>query len=239
MSSLVGSARRGRGREFVALLTACSVAACGPTYPPPRIRSAAPSAPKSSVGSDQETAAAPSGDTEPEETEATSSTDTPEEAEATDADETDESEPPATPPPAPSASTPAPAPALTYAQLTNAKGIVRYRLLIHGNPVDPAKAFRCYSGCRQAPTEEVYLECLSQCPGFEVEGGALCGPDEGIPNSVCIVHRPPAPRQEPTAGAVVAAVILNVVVLFSLVSLCNASASQCGLGYGYRPYSRY
>jgi hypothetical protein len=118
-------------------------------------------------------------------------------------------------------------------------GTVRYRLLIHGNRVDPAQAFRCYGGCRQAATETAYLECLSQCPGFEVEGGAVCGPDEGIPNSVCIVRRPPAPRDEPRTGAVVAMVLLNIVVLFSLVSICNASASQCGFGNSYRPYSRY
>jgi hypothetical protein len=247
MSSPVGSgACKGRWRGFVVLLTACSVAACGPTYPPPRIRVATPSAARSSVGSEPEGATDPSDVTEPEEeTETTDSTGTEEGTEATGsadaADESDESEPPATPalPSPPSTSTAAPAPARTSAQLMNATGVVRYRLLIHDNPVDPARAFRCYGGCRQAPTEAVYLECLSECPGFEVEGGAVCGPDEGIPNSVCIVHRPPAPREEPTPGAVVAAVLLNVVVLFSLASICSASASQCGFGYGYRPYSRY
>jgi hypothetical protein len=174
--------------------------------------------------------------------EATSSDGTGDETEATDSDDADEeSEPPATnvPPPATSASAPAPAPARSSAQLRTVTGIVRYRLLIHDNPVDPAQAFRCYGGCRQAPTEAVLLECLSQCPGFEVEGGLLCGPDEGIPNSVCIVRRPPAPRDEPPAGAVVAAVILNIAVLFGLVSFCNASPTQCGIGNGYRPYYRY
>jgi hypothetical protein len=196
-----------------------------------------------SVGSHPEEASDPSDITEPEEeTETADFTGTEEEADDTDSadgEAADDSEPPTTPvlPSPPSIS--APVPSRTSAQLKNAKGIVRYRLLIHDNPVDPARAFRCYGSCRQAPTEAVYLECLSQCPGFEVEGGAVCGPDEGIPNSVCIVHRPPSPRQEPAPGAVVAAILLNVVVLFSLASICNASASQCGLGSGYRPYSRY
>ena len=118
--------------------------------------------------------------------------------------------------------------------MANARGLVRYRLLISGNPVDPRDALHCYAGCRQSPTEMTYLECLSQCPGFEVDAGLRCGPDEGIPNSVCIERRPSGPRNEPPSGAVIAAVILNVALLFSLASLCNASASQCSLGY-YRP----
>jgi hypothetical protein len=240
MSPPVGSgAGRGRARGLVALLTACSVAACGPTYPPPRIRAPSTSAARSPIGSDPEETTVPSGVTEP--AEETETTDSAEEAEGTGSDDdADESEPPSTPAPPspPSTSAPAPAPARTSVQPANGRGTIRYRLLISGNPVDPARAFRCYGGCRQAPTEAVYLECLSQCPGFEVEADATCGPDEGIPNSVCIVHGPPAPRDEPSTGAVLAAVILNVVVLFSLVSICNASASQCG-GYGYRPYSRY
>jgi hypothetical protein len=244
MSWVRSRAYRGRGRGFVALLSACSIAACGPIYPPPRIRTAPPSAASSAVESDPEGETDPDGVTEPEEeTETADSIDTEEEedTEATgSADDADESEPPATQgvAPPPSASTPAPPPRPSL-QLKNATGVVRYRLLIHGNPVDPARAFRCYGGCRQAPTEAVYLECLSQCPGFEVEAGLLCGPEEGIPNSVCIVRYPPAPREESTPGAVVAAVILNIVVLAGLVSICNASPSQCGIGYGYRPYARY
>jgi hypothetical protein len=230
-----------RRRGFVAFLTACSVAACGPTYPPPRIRVATPRAAGSFVGTDPEGAQDPSVTEPAEESEATDVVGTEEETEATDSDATDESEPPSAPilPSPPSASGPAPAPAQTAPWLKNLKGVVRYRLLIHGNPVDPAQAFRCYGGCRQAPTEEIYLECLSQCPGFEVEAGARCGPDEGIPNSVCIVRGPPTPREETAPGAVVAAVLLNVVVLFSLASFCTSSPSQCGFGYGYRPYSRY
>jgi hypothetical protein len=120
--------------------------------------------------------------------------------------------------------------------MANARGAVRYRLRIHDNPVDTREAFHCYSGCRQEPTEMTYLQCLSQCPGFEAEAGLTCGPDEGIPNSVCIVRRPPTPNNEPPPGVMVAAVILNVVLLFSLASLCNSSPSQCGYGYRYVPY---
>lgn len=120
--------------------------------------------------------------------------------------------------------------------MAKARGVVRYRLRIHDNPVDSAEALRCYSGCREAPTEATYLECLSKCPGFEVDAGVTCGPDEGIPLSVCIDRRPMAPRNEPTPGVIVAAVLLDIALLFSLSSLCNASASQCsGYGYGYWP----
>jgi hypothetical protein len=212
----------------VALVTACSLAACGPTYPPPRIRTPAPSTASPPTPND------PAGVTDPdEETDETGSGDVADESEATDATDTaDESEPPS--PPAPP-----PAPAQAPALLTNVTGVVRYRLLIHDNPVDPAQAFRCYSGCRQAPTEAIYLECLRQCPGFEAEAGVTCGPEEGIPNSVCLVHRVPSPQREPTPGVVVAAILLNFVVLFGLASICNASASQCGFGYRSWPYSRY
>ncbi len=235
MSSPIGSeAHHDRRGALLAFLTACSVAACGPTYPPPRIRVAKPSAASQSVGRDPEAATEPSSTAEPEEEET-------EDTGSTDDDDDDESALPATnvSPSAPSTSAPTPAPARNPAWLTNLTGVVRYRLLIHDNPVDPAQAFRCYASCRQAPSEAVYLECLSQCPGFEVQAGARCGPDEGIPNSVCIVRGPPSPRNEPTPGAVVAAVLLNVVVLFGLASFCTSSPSQCGFGYGYRPYSRY
>ena len=133
---------------------------------------------------------------------------------------------PTSPPPAPP-----PPPSPTILPMANARGLVRYRLLISGNPVDPRDALHCYSGCRQEPTEMTYLQCLSQCPGFEVDAGLRCGPDEGIPRSVCIERRPSGPRNEPPSGAILAAVILNVALLFSLASLCSTSASQCGPSY--------
>jgi len=147
----------------------------------------------------------------------------------------DPADPSLTPASAPT-SPPTPPPPPATLRMANFPGLVRYRLLIHGNPVNQRGAFLCYGGCREALTEMTYLECLSQCPGFEVDAGLRCGPDEGIPNSVCIERRPSGPRNEPPTGAVIAAVILNVALMFSLASLCNASASGCGLGYRYVPY---
>jgi hypothetical protein len=109
----------------------------------------------------------------------------------------------------------------------------RYRLLLANNPEDPAEALHCYGGCREASTEDAYIDCLSQCPGFEVTVGAKCGPEDGTPRSVCLNSIPPEPKREPNPGVVVAAVLLDFVLLFSLVSLCSAPNSQCIYGYPY------
>jgi hypothetical protein len=72
---------------------------------------------------------------------------------------------------------------------------------------------------------------LSECPAFEVTEGVTCDPDDGIPRSVCIVRRPPAPVNEPTPGAIVATVLLGFALVFALPSLCAASGSQCWGSY--------
>src|SRR5690349_7565431 len=146
MSSPVGSeACRRRWRGFVALVVACSVAACGPIYPPPRVRVATPSDPSQVSEPEDETGATDSTGDE-EETDTTDSADA-------DADET---EPPATPaPPSP----PSISASRTSAQLKNPGGRVRYRLLIPGNPVDQGEALRCYGGVREAPLAGLLRHC--------------------------------------------------------------------------------
>jgi hypothetical protein len=113
---------------------------------------------------------------------------------------------------------------------------MRYRLALNGESEDPAEALRCYSGCRLAETEDAYLECLRACPGFEVAAGASCGPDDGLPRSVCVERRPPGRGREPDPGFIAAAVILNMVLIFSLVSVCSSSNVQC---YGANPWYRW
>jgi hypothetical protein len=118
----------------------------------------------------------------------------------------------------------------------SARGTVRYRLPLRDNP-DPPEALHCYGGCKQAPTEATYLECLSQCPGFEVTADATCGPEEGTPRSICLEQHPREPDREPNAAAgVVLVVLLNVALIVSLAQLCTKSASNCGYPYGY-PYN--
>ncbi len=198
-----------RPGAFVALLTATAMVACVPTRP--AVTRVAPTAASSATSAPSSTTVASSSP--PSALSAPPSYAAPSTAPA-----------PATP-----ASPPSPA------AIAKGRGVVRYRLRIHDNPVDSAEAFRCYGVCKDAATEATYLECLGQCPGFEVAAGVTCGPDEGIPLSVCIDRRPTAPRQEPTPGLIVVAMLLDIAVLFSLSSLCNASASQCGFAYGYVP----
>jgi hypothetical protein len=112
-------------------------------------------------------------------------------------------------------------------------GTIRYRLPLRDSP-DPPEALHCYAGCREAATEATYLDCLSQCPGFEVTADATCGPDDGTPRSVCLERHPRAPDREPNAaGGIVLVVLLNVALIVGLSQLCVRSASQCGYGYPY------
>ena len=54
--------------------------------------------------------------------------------------------------------------------------IVRYRLPLRGNSVSPREASLCYGGCQSESSPGEYLDCLAECPGFEVTPGAPCGP---------------------------------------------------------------
>ena len=113
--------------------------------------------------------------------------------------------------------------------------LVRYRLRLRHNPVDPSAAFRCYGSCQSQRSPESYLQCLTECPGFEITPGAWCGKHEVPPEAACFTARkvPNTPEVDP--GVIVVAVIANVALVIGLASLCASSSSQCGYPYTLPP----
>jgi hypothetical protein len=112
----------------------------------------------------------------------------------------------------------------------------RYRLLLRENPVDSGQAFRCYGQCQPQTTPQGYLQCLAECPGFEITQGMRCASDEVPPIAACFTVRQIPKQSEPSPGWVVLAVIANMALIVTLASVCASSSSQCGYGYNY-PYS--
>jgi hypothetical protein len=121
-----------------------------------------------------------------------------------------------------SASPAAPAPTVAAAG-----SVVRYRLRLRDNPVDPVGARRCYAECRMAPTEQSLLECLSKCPGLEVEPGAVCGPGDGPPHAVCVTRGSGPGVAEPDPGLLLVAIIADVVIYVGLAAACARSDLSC------------
>ena len=114
-------------------------------------------------------------------------------------------------------------------------GVARYRLPLRYNSVDPGQAFRCYGHCQEQTSPQGYLQCLSECPGFEVTQGVRCADDEVPPLAACFTVRQVAAGTEPSPGWVVLAVIANVALIVTLASVCASSSSQCGYGYQSPP----
>ncbi len=112
----------------------------------------------------------------------------------------------------------------------------RYRLLLRENPVDSGQAFRCYGQCQAQTTPQGYLQCLAECPGFEITQGMRCAADEVPPIAACFTVRQIPRQSEPSPGWVVLAVIANMALIVTLASVCASSSSQCGYNYNY-PYS--
>ena len=110
-------------------------------------------------------------------------------------------------------------------------GVARYRLPLRFNSVDPGQAFRCYGGCQSRTSPEGYLQCLAECPGFEVTQGVRCADDEVPPIAACFTVRQIPASSEPKPGWVVLAVLANVALIVTLASVCASSTSQCGYGY--------
>jgi len=110
-------------------------------------------------------------------------------------------------------------------------GVARYRLPLRYNSVDPGQAFRCYGHCQPETSPQRYMQCLGECPGFEVTQGVRCADDEVPPLAACFTVRQIAASSEPDPGWVVLAVIANVALIVTLASVCASSASQCGYGY--------
>jgi hypothetical protein len=113
-------------------------------------------------------------------------------------------------------------------------GVIRYRLKLRRNPVDPGEAFRCYGRCQQAHTPKDYVQCLSACPGFEHTPGFACDAFDVPPESACLTVRTLPSGTEPDPGLVVLAVVGNVLLVVGLASLCASSRSQC-YSYAYPP----
>ena len=113
-------------------------------------------------------------------------------------------------------------------------GAARYRLPLRHNAVDPGAAFRCYGQCQAQRTPVGYLQCLAQCPGFEITPGVRCADEDVPPISACFTVRQIPKQSEPSPGWVVLAVVANVALIVGLASVCASSSSQCGYGY-YSP----
>jgi hypothetical protein len=120
------------------------------------------------------------------------------------------------------------APSATTGGLSrNDADVMRYRLLLGENRVDPGQALRCYGACQQRDTPEGYLQCLSECPGFEQTAGVACAPDEVPPRAACFTARPAPVGSEPQAGSVIIGVVANVALIVGLASICASQTEPC------------
>ena len=121
------------------------------------------------------------------------------------------------------------------AHLRTDEDLVRYRLLLRDNPVDPREASLCYAGCQSEPTPGDYLACLSECPGFEVTPGAVCAKRDVPPAAACLVVRRLKQSEEVDSGLVVLGVVGAFVLVVTAASLCASSNLQCGDYEYYAP----
>jgi hypothetical protein len=106
---------------------------------------------------------------------------------------------------------------------------IRYRLLLRDNAVSPQDALHCYSGCQSTRTPKQYIECLSQCPGWEETDGEYCSNTEVPPVAACLTVRKISAKKEPPPGMVVLAVVGEIALVVGAASLCSISSSQCGM----------
>lgn len=111
--------------------------------------------------------------------------------------------------------------------------VVRYRLPLRENPVDPAEAFRCYGACQPEETPDSYLACLMECPGFDTTHGLMCADYEIPPHAACFTARKLRPNEEVPPGWIVVGVALKTAIVISLASLC-ASSQSCN-NWSYPP----
>lgn len=105
---------------------------------------------------------------------------------------------------------------------------IRYRLLLRENPVSPQAASHCYADCQSHTSPKKYVECLSQCPGFELTPGEYCSKTEVPPVAACLTVRKIPAKSEPPPGLVVLAIVGDVALVVGAVTLCGLSSSQCG-----------
>jgi hypothetical protein len=105
---------------------------------------------------------------------------------------------------------------------------IRYRLLLRENPVSPPEASRCFAACQSATTPGKYVECLTECPGFEATPGEYCSKTEVPPVAACLTVTKIPVTQEPPTGLIVLAVVGQMALVVGAVSLCSISSSSCG-----------
>ena len=113
--------------------------------------------------------------------------------------------------------------------------LMSYRLLLRDNPVDPGGAFRCYGRCQDRETPKAYVECLEQCPGFEIDPGVACDEHDVPPAAACLTVRKVPVTKEPDPASVVLAIVGSYALVVGLASVCATSRSQCGSVYSYPP----
>ncbi|HEY3236392.1 MAG TPA: hypothetical protein VGJ84_16865 [Polyangiaceae bacterium] len=130
-----------------------------------------------------------------------------------------------------SCSSSSPPPTRSSPRAAGSGEVVRYRLELRGNPIDPGEALRCYGRCQAETSPKRYLECLAKCPGFETTPGAYCTQDEVPPVAVCLTARRIPASREVDPGLVVLAVVGSFLLVVGAASLCASSRSQCGYGY--------
>lgn len=118
-------------------------------------------------------------------------------------------------------------PAAAAPSVANGESQIRFRLLLSSNPVDPGAAFRCHAACQERETPDAYLECLSECPGFERTPGIGCAPDEVPPVAACFTARPAPLGSEPRKGSVIVAVIGDIPVLVGVAAVCASQTEPC------------
>lgn len=118
---------------------------------------------------------------------------------------------------------------------TSDASVVRYRLRLSENPVDSSAAYHCYTACQPQETPEGYLECLSECPGFERTPGVACLPNEVPPVAACFTARTQPVGSEPQPGVIVIGVVADVPLVVGLASVCAAQESPCSYSQGGFP----
>lgn len=104
--------------------------------------------------------------------------------------------------------------------------VTRFRLPLSSNPIDPGAAFRCHADCQERDTPDGYLQCLSECPGFEQTPGIACAPNEVPPLAACFTARPAPVGAEPRKGSVVVAVH-DIPVVVGVAAVCASQTEPC------------
>lgn len=106
---------------------------------------------------------------------------------------------------------------------------IRYRLKLRENSVSPPEASRCFAACQSQNSPKKYVDCLSECPGFEKTPGEYCSASEVPPVAACLtVRQIPVTKEVPT-GLVVLAIVGQMALVVGAVSLCSISNSNCGM----------